>query len=112
LAERIDRVTADCRENGHPLDLSQILEPEYLRAASDVSRERALDQPIPKLCTLVVASPFDAAIHDAFGKAHRRNVYACYGPDLLPSDLSRYLGPEFKGDRLDRFLRERPPERI
>ena len=63
-----------------------------------------LDQPIPKLCTLVVASPFDAALHDAFGKVHGRSAYATYGPDLLTHDLSRYLGPEFKGDRLHRYL--------
>jgi L-alanine-DL-glutamate epimerase-like enolase superfamily enzyme len=112
LAERIDRITSEVRETGHPLDLSLVLEPECLRAAADVSRELALDQPIPKLCTLVVASPFDAAIHDAFGKVHGRNAYACYGPDLLPNDLSRYLGPEFRGHRLHRFLLARPPERI
>jgi len=112
LAERLDRLTAECKETGHPLDLALVLEPAYLRAAADVSRELGLDQPIPKLCTLVVASPFDAAIHDAFGKVHGRNVYATYGPDLLSHDLSRYLGPEFKGDRLHRFLLPRPPERI
>ncbi|HUG52149.1 MAG TPA: enolase C-terminal domain-like protein [Vicinamibacteria bacterium] len=108
LAERIDRITAACAETGHPLDLAMVLEPEYLRAAAVVSRERKLDQPIPKLCTLVVASPFDAAMHDAFGKVHRRNVYDTYGPDLLPHDLSRYLGPGFEGQRLDRYLLKRP----
>jgi L-alanine-DL-glutamate epimerase-like enolase superfamily enzyme len=112
LAERIHGITAQCKETGHPLDLALVLEPEYLRAAVDVSREQQLDQPIPKLCTLVVASPFDAALHDAFGKIHGRNVYATYGPDLLTHDLSRYLGAEFKGDRLHRYLLERPPERI
>jgi len=112
LAERIDRVTAQCKETGHPLDLALVLEPAYLRAAADVSRAQTLEEPIPKLCTLVVASPFDAALHDAFGKVHGRSVYATYGPDLLTHDLSRYLGPEFKGDRLDRYLLRRPPERI
>jgi len=112
LAERVSRLTARCGETGHPLDLSLVLEPEYLRAAALVSRERTLDQPIPKLCTLVVASPFDAAVHDAFGKLHGRSVYACYGPDLLRHDLSRYLGPEFRGDRLHAFLLAQPPERI
>jgi L-alanine-DL-glutamate epimerase-like enolase superfamily enzyme len=112
LAERIDRITAGCSETGHPLDLALVLEPECLRAAADVSRAQKLDQPIPKLCTLVVASPFDAAIHDAFGKVHGKSVYACYGPDLLAHDLSRYLGPEFKGDRLHRYLLGQPPEKI
>jgi L-alanine-DL-glutamate epimerase-like enolase superfamily enzyme len=112
LAERIARLGGQCREFGHPLDLDLVLEPEYLVAAADASRALKLDQEIPKLCTLVVASPFDAALHDAFGKLHGRNVYATYGPDLLRHDLSRYLGAEFKGDRLDRYLLRRPVERI
>jgi L-alanine-DL-glutamate epimerase-like enolase superfamily enzyme len=109
LAGRIERITRGCAEVGHPLDLSLVLEPEYLRAAAEVSRERTLDEPIPKLCTLVVASPFDAALHDAFGKVHGRNVYDTYGPDLLPHDLSRYLGPDFKGVRLEKALLVRKP---
>ena len=112
LAERIARITADCKEVGHPLDLAHALEPAYVRAASDVSSARKLDEPIPRLCTLVVASPFDAAIHDAFGKVHGRSVYDTYGSDLLPQDLSRYLGAAFRGERLDRALLPRPQERI
>ena len=112
LADRVSRVTADCKEVGHPLDLNHVLEPMYLQAATEVSAARKLDEPIPKLCTLVVASPFDAAIHDAFGKAHGRNVYATYGPDLLPGDLSKYLGADFRGVRLDRALLPRAQERI
>ncbi len=112
LGGRMARITADCSEVGHPLDLAHVLEPEYLKAAAAVSSARRLDEPIPRLCTLVVASPFDAAIHDAFGKVHGRNVYDTYAPDLLPHDLSRYLGPSFRGDRLDRALLARPQERI
>ena len=112
LAERISRITAECREIGHPLDLNLALEPAYLKAAHELSAARHLDEAIPKLCTLVVASPFDAAIHDAFGKVHRRNVYATYGADLLPDDLSRYLGPAFRGERLDRALLPRAQARV
>jgi L-alanine-DL-glutamate epimerase-like enolase superfamily enzyme len=112
VADRIQRITSGCREIGHPLDLNHVLEPEYLKAAAEISSARALDEPMPKLCTQVVASPFDAAIHDAFGKVHGRNVYATYGPDLLPGDLSRYLGPGFRGERLDRALLPNPRARI
>ncbi|HEY7509448.1 MAG TPA: hypothetical protein VIG50_04305, partial [Vicinamibacteria bacterium] len=75
LAGRLEAITAACAEVGHPLDLARVLEPQYLKAAAEVSRELALDEPMPKLATLVVASPFDAALHDAFGKRHGRNVY-------------------------------------
>ena len=92
--------------------MAHVLEPECLKAAAEVSADRKLTEPIPKLCTLVVASPFDAALHDAFGKVHRRNVYDTYGPDLMTHDASRYLGPEFRGARLDRALLPKRRERI
>jgi hypothetical protein len=58
LAARIARMAGDCPEIGHPLDIAHVLEPECLKAAAEVSAERKLTDPIPKLCTLVVASPF------------------------------------------------------
>jgi L-alanine-DL-glutamate epimerase-like enolase superfamily enzyme len=112
LAARLARITSVCPEVGHPLDLAHVLEPQYLAAASQASQELKLDQPIPKLCTLLVASPFDAALHDAFGKVHGRNVYATYGSDLLVHDLGHYLGPAFKGERLSRYLLGKPQPRI
>ena len=39
LAARIAKMTADYREPGHPIDINFTLEPEYLRAAAEVSRE-------------------------------------------------------------------------
>lgn len=108
LAEQINRQTLDCREYGHPVDLNFRLEPSYLNAASEVTRDLHLAEPIPKLCTLVTASPFDAALHDAFGKIHGRNAYQTYGPDLLPNDLSRYLGKEYAGRWLHQYLLTSP----
>jgi L-alanine-DL-glutamate epimerase-like enolase superfamily enzyme len=108
LAEKMNAITRSYREYGHPIDLNFALEPSYLNAGGDVTRELNLAEPIPKLCTLVTASPFDAALHDAFGKIHRRNVYQTYGPDLLPNDLSKYLGKEYAGRRLHQFLLTRP----
>jgi L-alanine-DL-glutamate epimerase-like enolase superfamily enzyme len=112
LASRIARLASNCPEIGHPLDIAHVLEPECLKAAADVSAERKLAEPIPKLCTLVVFSPFDAALHDAFGKVHGRNVYDTYGPDLMTHDVSRYLGADFQGARLDRALLSKRRERI
>lgn len=112
LAEKINSITRGYREYGHPIDLNFALEPAYLSAAAEVTRELDLSEPIPKLCTLVTASPFDAAVHDAFGKIHQRNVYQTYGRDLLPNDLSRYLGKEYAGRWLDQFLLTRPTPSI
>jgi L-alanine-DL-glutamate epimerase-like enolase superfamily enzyme len=112
LAEQIARITADCTEYGHPIDLSWQLEPEYLLAADEVTRQLALAEPIPVMCTLVCASPFDAALHDAFGKTHGLNCYHTYGPDFLDHDLGHYLGAEFAGERLDRYLLREPQPRM
>jgi len=104
LAGRIAKITADYNHPGHPVDINFALEPEYLRAAAEVTKEMQLGQPIPKLCTLVTASPFDAAIHDAFGKAHGLNCYQTYGPEFMSHDLGHYLAPEFKGEFPSQYL--------
>jgi L-alanine-DL-glutamate epimerase-like enolase superfamily enzyme len=105
LAARLRAVTADCDELGHPIDLFRVLEPAYLRAAEALSRTRRdLPVAIPKLCTLVVGSPFDAALHDAYGKAFGLSAYETYGPTFMSRDLSADLGPSFKGEYVDRYV--------
>ncbi len=108
LAERIERITAGFKEAGHPIDINAALEPEYLKAAPEVAVSRKLVEPIPKLCVLVTASPFDAALHDAYGKFYGLSCYRTYGRDFMKHDLSTYLGPEFSGHYLDRYIRRTP----
>jgi L-alanine-DL-glutamate epimerase-like enolase superfamily enzyme len=108
LAERIAPIMSDCKEPGHPIDLTHALEPAYRRAAEAVSRELQLVEPIPWLAALVVASPFDAALHDAFGKVHGLNAYHTYGPEFLEHDLGHYLGPAFRGERLEQYIAREP----
>jgi L-alanine-DL-glutamate epimerase-like enolase superfamily enzyme len=112
LAERIAAITRAYGEPGHPIDINRALEPEYLKAAAEVSGELELAEPIPKLCTLVTASPFDAAIHDAFGKLHGRNCYRTYGPDLMQHDLGHYLGPAFRGEFPERYVLRKAKPRM
>ncbi|MFQ3593672.1 MAG: enolase C-terminal domain-like protein [Gemmataceae bacterium] len=106
LANDLARLTATCRESGHPLDLTHLLEPLYHQAASAQSANLA--EPIPPLCTLVVASPFDAALHDAMGKAHGLSCWHTYGCDFVSHDLGHYLGPEFAGEDLARYVLREP----
>jgi L-alanine-DL-glutamate epimerase-like enolase superfamily enzyme len=112
LLGRIARLLGGYRGDGHPIDVTWALEAAYFQAAAELSLELALAEPIPPLCTLVAASPFDAALHDAFGKAYRISAYETYGPEFVRHDLAHYLGPEFEGDRLDHFLTRRPCERL
>ena len=112
LAERISKLTADYKESGHPIDINTALEPSYLKAAEEVSRQLNLAEPIPKLCTLVTMSPFDAAIHDAYGKAHSLSCYHTYSREFLTRDLGHFLTPEFKGEYLDRYVSKQPKPRM
>jgi L-alanine-DL-glutamate epimerase-like enolase superfamily enzyme len=112
LVEQVASITAAYKEAGHPIDLTLALEPAYVRAAQEVSQRLHLAEPIPFLCTLVTASAFDAALHDAFGKVHGLNCYHTYGPEFMTHDLGHYLGPEFKGETLDRYVSKQPKPRM
>jgi L-alanine-DL-glutamate epimerase-like enolase superfamily enzyme len=112
VVERVAKITAAHKDYGHPIDLTWALEHQYLDAAAELSRQLDLADPIPVLCTLVAASPFDAALHDGFGKVHGLNSYHTYGPDFLRHDLGHYLGADFKGQRLDRYVNKQPRPRM
>jgi L-alanine-DL-glutamate epimerase-like enolase superfamily enzyme len=112
LAARIAMVTASFRDFGHPVEINHRLEPEYLRAAEALGRERRLVEKIPCLCTMVTASPFDAAVHDAYGRIHGVNVYEAYSSVHMNEDLSYYLGPSFAGQYLNRYIRLQPKTRM
>jgi hypothetical protein len=112
LAVKLAAITRGYTEYAHPLDMNQALEPEYLKAAAETSREMKLPRPIPKLCMLVTASPIDAAIHDAFGKLHGRNSFTVCGSEFVARDLSHYLNREFRGEYLDRYILPKPVPRI
>jgi L-alanine-DL-glutamate epimerase-like enolase superfamily enzyme len=108
LAGELHALTARCDDSGHPIDLFRVLEPEYLRTAETLSRASALPVAIPTLCTLVVASAFDAALHDAYGKAFGLSCYKTYGRSFMTRDLSHDLGPAFKGEYIDRYVPAAP----
>jgi L-alanine-DL-glutamate epimerase-like enolase superfamily enzyme len=104
----IENITNNSGASGHPVDINVALEGSYVAAAGAVSKRLKLKEAIPKLCALVSASPFDAAIHDAYGKLLGRSTYATYGPDCMRHDLSHYIGEEFKGEYLSKYVLEKP----
>jgi L-alanine-DL-glutamate epimerase-like enolase superfamily enzyme len=112
LAERCAVLAGEHDAFGHPVDIGVELEEHFLAAADEISRELQLAQPIPKLATLVVGSPFDAALHDAFGKMCGLNCYSTYGRDFMSRDLGAYLGADYAGEWLDTYLRREPKERM
>ena len=79
---------------GHPLEVGHAFQEEGLpKLLAAFNRERAGREPMPWLAALVSCSPFDLALHDAYGVLHGRPTYETYGPDFLGSDLACFLTP-------------------
>jgi len=93
---------------GHPLEIMHDLSADYASAATETTRRAALVEPMPRLAQLVAASPLDAALHDAYGKALGENSYNLLGPEYANRDLAAYLGPQFAGEYLDRYTLRKP----
>src|SRR5271157_3616602 len=87
---------------------------------SSLPLEAAAPQPLemPRLAALVCNSPFDLALHDAFGKLNGRPVYQTYARDFLEADLARFLEPatgsgvSFRGRYPADFLAAQPQQQL
>ncbi|HOX36347.1 MAG TPA: enolase C-terminal domain-like protein [Candidatus Brocadiia bacterium] len=101
---RLCRLYEDYSDFGHPVELFHRLEPEFQKIAKGVCDDMGLPEVMPFLCTLVCASPLDAAVHDAFGLVNNVNVYDACGPEFCGSDLSAILGRDFKGKYISDYL--------
>jgi L-alanine-DL-glutamate epimerase-like enolase superfamily enzyme len=91
----------------HPIELFVDAEPELRRLAEEITGRGPASDPMPFLAALVCASPLDHALHDAFGNANGIDTYLAFGPEHMGFDLSRYLGPAFRGVYPASFLRQR-----
>jgi L-alanine-DL-glutamate epimerase-like enolase superfamily enzyme len=96
----------------HALDLCQAIAGTYAKLAGDVARELGLAETMPRLAQLVAASPLEAALFDAQGKALGKNAYRLLGSEFVARDLSAYLTPEFAGEYLDQYVLEDPQPRL
>jgi L-alanine-DL-glutamate epimerase-like enolase superfamily enzyme len=106
-------VTWTCSTPMHPLDMChQELSPLYAQIARNVEQQQNLVEPMPRLAQLVAASPLEAALFDAYGKALGQNSYNLLGPEFVSRDLSAYLAPEFAGEYLDRYTLREPKPRM
>jgi len=108
LGRRAARQAGDYRGSGHPLQITRDLAAEHQAAADEVTGAAGLGEAMPRLAQLVAASPAEAAIHDAYGKALGQNSYNLLGAEYVGSDLSGWLTGEFAGEYLDRYTLRRP----
>ncbi len=112
VSARVAKVYVDSNLTGHPIEITWQLEREFFKAAEEESLRLKLGESIPRLATLVAASPFDAALHDAYGKLHGVSVYHTYGDHFLDTDLRRFLGPDFLGVRIEEHVTREPVDSL
>jgi len=105
---------------GHPMETGNDFQKEVLPAlATQMNHRRGGHaEPMPWLAALVCCSPFDIALHDAYGVLHRRSVYETYGPEFMDWDLAHYLEPavgaavSFRDRYPADFLAARRPQKL
>lgn len=112
FAEEVVALADAFTEYGHPLDLVFQLAGEYDHLGKTLPRKLGFDEPMPELAQLVAASPFDAALHDAYGRVHELNSFDTLSDDFVNYDLAHYLDEQFAGEFLDRYTLRQPKQRM
>ena len=103
-------------ETGHPLEVGHaFLEHELPKLRDQFNEKR--DEPLPWLAALVCCSPYDIALHDAYGQLLGEPIYNLYSSDHLPRDLSTFIEPadttvSFDEKYPNDFLAKHPPRSL
>ena len=101
FTEVLARAWAGFGDWGHPLELGHDFSRWMLpRLTEDFvsSRLAGTGEPMPWLAALVCSSPFDQALHDAYGRLHERPTYTTYRSEFLNRDLADYFTTDGAGD--------------
>ncbi len=93
---------------------------EHLLPRLMTAFNRGASEPMPLLAGLVCLSPFDIALHDAFGQLHQRPVYSTYTGEFISRDLGDFLSPagdapaslQFSGKFPADYLVPNPPQQL
>lgn len=112
FAEEVVRIGEMYPDYGHPVDILFQLSGEYYHLGRTLPKKLGIEEPMPELAQLVSASPFDAALHDAYGRALDMNSFNCIGEEYVANDLSRFLDEQFEGEYLDQYTLREPKEKM
>ena len=83
---------------GHPMRVGHAFGETQLPGLLEEFNASRAAEPMPHLAALVCSSPFDIALHDAFGVLHGRGVYETYNDEFMNDDLSALLTPADDAD--------------
>lgn len=90
---RLARAWRQFEARGHALEVGHLfLEEKLPRLLKEFNQEQPKAKALPYLAALVCCSPFDIALHDAYGMLLQRPVYTTYNRNFLNRDLAYFLG--------------------
>ena len=69
------------------------------RLADEFNANRAAEGHLPHLAALICCSPFDIAIHDAYGQLHDVPTYQTYNRQFMNCDLAEFLTARRRRER-------------
>jgi L-alanine-DL-glutamate epimerase-like enolase superfamily enzyme len=108
LAERLAERVKRSGLSGDPLQVTRQMSLLRDQVAREIEQEFKIVGGIPKLAVMLAASPLDAAIHDGFGRIHKRKSLDCLTKEFLNEDLGAYLGEDFAGKYPSDYLLSKP----
>jgi L-alanine-DL-glutamate epimerase-like enolase superfamily enzyme len=84
--------------SGHPMEVGYDFQHEMLPVllARFNQHRQVKETPMPWLAALVCCSPFDIALHDAYGVINEIPVYHTYSEEFLSRDLATFVEPAEK----------------
>lgn len=107
LSARIGKAVDGLTVDGDIWQLSQKMHEAAFTEARALQQERSdLALPIPDLCALVTFSPWDLALFDAYGRAHKANTYDLIRSQHAPAIEGYKLAP------LEQVLSAQPQEKL
>jgi L-alanine-DL-glutamate epimerase-like enolase superfamily enzyme len=119
FCERLAAAWASFEMWGHPLEVGYQFQREVLPGLlAQFNASQRADARMPYLAALVCCSPFDIALHDAFGQLHRVPTYDTYNAEYLSRDLEYFFSPDdpdagvFRGKYPSHFLAATMPRSL
>ena len=115
FCKRLAEAWVDFDDWGHPLELGNRFQVQVLpQLIRDFNQNRPVAAQLPYLAALVCCSPFDIALHDAYGQLHGVPTYATYGRRYMNCDLAELFATsgcndgDFRGKFPADFLAPEP----
>jgi len=118
FAHKLAKAWADFGVSGHSFEIGHAFIEGRLSELRYEFNATQVPVSLPGLAALVVCSPFDIALHDAYGQLLGIPAYATYNSQFMNYDLSSYLEGHdekthrFKGIYPENYLNKKLPQTL